>query len=169
MTATVSVGLCGLAGRPNITMNECEAWIMDPRTPVKKFAALLFKLANIRHQVFKQLQREFTEVQTVGGDDKTGTPTPNSFASESMNLSFNNASQISGGLLGSAANADSFVSQMNKEGWFSDFVSPVMQRLVNDDSIAMAKLGPLNINKTVKSGYMYFYIGEPKAAISFGK
>lgn len=49
VTNTVSVGLCGLAGKPNLSMNESEAWIVDPRTPVKKFAALIFKLANIRH------------------------------------------------------------------------------------------------------------------------
>lgn len=48
ITATVSVGLCGLAGKPKISMAEYEAWIMDPRTPIKKFAALLFKLANVR-------------------------------------------------------------------------------------------------------------------------
>ena len=48
ITQSVSVGLCGLAGKPKISMNESEAWIMDPRTPVKKFAALLFKLANVR-------------------------------------------------------------------------------------------------------------------------
>ena len=53
LTTTVSVGLCGLAGRPNITMSESEAWIMDPRTPIKKFAALIFKLASIRNQIFK--------------------------------------------------------------------------------------------------------------------
>lgn len=49
MTATVSIGLCGLAGKPNLSMNESESWIVDPRTPVKKFASLIFKLANIRH------------------------------------------------------------------------------------------------------------------------
>lgn len=169
MTATVSVGLCGLAGRPNITMNESEAWIMDPRTPVKKFAALLFKLANIRGQVFKQLQKEFTEVQTFGGgDDNSNTPTPASFMTDSFNISMN-ASQLSSGLLGSAANADSFIGQINKEGWYSDFVSPVMQRLTMDDSITMAKLGPLNINKTIRSGYMYFYIGEHHSDRSFSK
>ena len=67
LTTTVSVGLCGLAGRPNITMSESEAWIMDPRTPIKKFAALIFKLANIRNQIFKQLQKEFVEIKTIGG------------------------------------------------------------------------------------------------------
>lgn len=63
-------------------------------------------------------------------------------------------------MLGSAANADSFINSINKEGWYSDFVSPVMQQLMIDDSISMVKLGPLNINKTIRSGYMYFYIGE---------
>jgi len=48
ITQNVSIGLCGLAGKPKISMCESEAWIMDPRTPIKKFAALLFKLANVR-------------------------------------------------------------------------------------------------------------------------
>jgi hypothetical protein len=67
ITATVSVGLCGLAGKPKISMAEYEAWIMDPRTPIKKFAALLFKLANVRQQIFRQLQKEFSEVYPIGG------------------------------------------------------------------------------------------------------
>lgn len=67
----MSVGLCGLAGKPNLSMNESEAWIVDPRTPVKKFAALIFKLANIRHQVHKQITKEFNEVHTI-------SKTPNS-------------------------------------------------------------------------------------------
>jgi hypothetical protein len=49
-------------------MNESESWIVDPRTPVKKFASLLFKLANIRHQVFKQIAKEFSDMTTIGGD-----------------------------------------------------------------------------------------------------
>lgn len=48
VTMNISVGLSGLAGKPNLSMNESEQWIMDPRTPVKKFANLLFKLASIR-------------------------------------------------------------------------------------------------------------------------
>ena len=75
MTATVSVGLCGLAGKPNISMNESEAWIMDPRTPIKKFAALLFKLANIRSLVFKKIQKEFLEVNEI---QTTAGQSPNS-------------------------------------------------------------------------------------------
>jgi len=34
-----------------------------------------------------------------------------------------------------------------------------MNRLINDDSERMVKLGPLNINKTVRSGYKYFGLG----------
>ena len=66
ITQDISVGLCGLAGKPRISMSESEAWIMDPRTPIKKFAALLFKLANVRKQIFKQLQKEFKQVSPIG-------------------------------------------------------------------------------------------------------
>ena len=58
LTSTVSVGLCGLAGRPNLSMNESESWITDPRTPCKKFANLLFKLSSIRKQIYKQIAKD---------------------------------------------------------------------------------------------------------------
>ena len=58
LTSTVSIGLCGLAGKPNLSMNESEQWIIDPRTPIKKFANLLFKLASVRQQINKQLVKD---------------------------------------------------------------------------------------------------------------
>ena len=48
--------------------NDSEAWITDPRTPIKKFASLLFKLAHIRKQVFKQIHKEFLDVSKIGGN-----------------------------------------------------------------------------------------------------
>lgn len=72
ITVNVSVGLCGLAGKPKISMAESEAWIMDPRTPIKKFAALLFKLANVRQQVFRQLQKEFLDISPISNTDPSG-------------------------------------------------------------------------------------------------
>ena len=59
LSATVSVGLNGLAGKPNISQCESEGWICDPRTPIKKYSALLFKLAGIRHSLLQQLNKEF--------------------------------------------------------------------------------------------------------------
>ena len=53
---------------------------MDPRTPIKKFAALLFKLANVRQQIFKQLRREFVEVSTIGSGSGSGGKVSNILA-----------------------------------------------------------------------------------------
>ena len=66
LTTTVSVGWSGLAGKPSISSNESDGWIVDPRTPVKKFSALLFKLAGIRHQLLQQLNKEFTQIEIMG-------------------------------------------------------------------------------------------------------
>ena len=60
VSTTVQIGLNGLAGKPEITSNESEGWIIDPRTPIKKFSALLYKLASVRHMLFEQLNREFS-------------------------------------------------------------------------------------------------------------
>ena len=53
LTTTISVGLNGLAGKPGISQSESESWIVDPRTPIKKFSALLFKLAGIRQALLQ--------------------------------------------------------------------------------------------------------------------
>jgi len=107
LTATVSIGLCGLAGKPNLTMNESESWIVDPRTPVKKFASLLFKLANIRHQVFKQISKEFNDMTTIGGEART-VLTP--IAGQSFNTDENSAELSNSQLSNSVLNTSSFVN-----------------------------------------------------------
>ena len=46
-----------------------------------------------------------------------------------------------------STNNDSFISS-NNESWYSDFVSPVMQKMTHDENCRMIKLGPVNISKT---------------------
>ena len=53
LTTTVTIGLNGKAGKPGISQSESESWICDPRTPIKKFSALLFKLAGIRQALLQ--------------------------------------------------------------------------------------------------------------------
>ena len=162
VTATVSVGLCGLAGKPNLSMNESEAWIIDPRTPVKKFAALLFKLANVRNQIFKQITREFNEVATIGGGSTTPGGLSASFTTNEHSGEFNTSmSQLSSSLLlGEPSVNDSFTSTSTHESWYTDFVRPLIHTLVEDESVQLVKLGPLNISKQVRSGYKYLGLGD---------
>lgn len=136
ITTSISVGLCGLAGRPKISLCESEAWIMDPRTPVKKFAALLFKLANVRQQIHRQLNKEFLSVTTLGQSD-TALP--------SQNSSFLSTTE-----------------EGHKDGdqWYYDFVLPLLSRLLNENNLALVKLGPVKIQKKVIGGYKYFFLGE---------
>ena len=166
LTTNVEVGLCGLAGKPKLSMNESEGWIVDPRTPIKKFAALLFKLANVRQQIFKQLQREFVEETTIGSGSggKVSSIAPmdfGSFVSEQtanlMQKASSRAARMSFGF------NDSVVScnlQEQNEIWYTDFVQPCMQRLTKEQNYNQVKLGPLEINKTERSGYTYFYLGS---------
>lgn len=141
VTQTVTIGLCGLAGRPNLSMNESEAWILDPRTPMKKFGALLFKLANIRQQIFKQINREFLEVHTMKGE-QTSTSTPSTVENQDVTFSGFSLASLTPS---TKEESDSYVS-VNKESWYSDFVNPVLNRLF-EDGVTLAKLGPLVINK----------------------
>ena len=79
---------------------------MDPRTPVKKFSALLFKLANVRQQVFKQLQDEFLEVTEIGAAAQS-TP-------EVRRSSFMSSNSGKGD---------------TEEPWYEDFLMPLLERL----------------------------------------
>lgn len=142
LTSNVSVGLSGLAGKPNITMNDSEAWITDPRTPIRKFASLLFKLANIRKLIFKQLAKEFCDVQSIGS-----MGTPDSTPSDDGNL------------LEMSTSFDSFVTGGNDQ-WYVDFISGTMRRLETDEKTKSVKLGPLSISCTARSGYTYFVASE---------
>jgi len=48
----ISIGLSGLAGRPKFeVMGDAEQWITDPRSPIKKFSALLFNLSGMRYKL----------------------------------------------------------------------------------------------------------------------
>ena len=149
---------------------------MDPRTPIKKFAALLFKLANVRQQIFRQLQKEFSEVYPIGGGPTNQSS--HTSGNSSTLASAQAASTVSGpttlgvSAAGSKDNSDdqlsasndSFVS-LNNESLYSDFVNPILDRLTNDEDCNEIKLGTVNIHKTVRCGYQYFYLGETAGAI----
>ena len=55
---------------------------------------------------------------------------------------------------------DSFNSA-NNESWYQDFVAPVINKLANDESCRMVKLGPIFLSKTTNYGYKYFHLGNP--------
>ncbi len=52
---------------------------------------------------------------------------------------------------------------MNKEQWYSDFITPTISRLQDDETVYMIKLGPLNISKTVRCGYTFFQLGDSQS------
>ena len=55
---------------------------------------------------------------------------------------------------------ESFISQGSQESWYTDFVRPQFDKLLQDNNADMIKLGPLNISKTERCGYTYYFLGD---------
>lgn len=55
---------------------------------------------------------------------------------------------------------ESFISQGSQESWYTDFVRPQFDKLLQDNNVDMIKLGPLNISKTERCGYTYYFLGD---------
>ena len=53
---------------------------------------------------------------------------------------------------------------VNNESWYSEFVNPVMHKLMHEKDCKLVKLGPINISKASRCGYNYFYLGMPNSA-----
>ena len=145
LTTSVSIGLSGLAGKPNISSTESEGWIADPRTPVKKYAALLFKLAGIRHQLLQQLNREFNQIEIIDAAWEA-------FDSKSMLTK-----QVRPEFASSAPNRKEKKNHLRKSHgaisprpksfhddslWYTTFVESSIQPLIDGD-IEQVNLGPL--------------------------
>lgn len=52
------------------------------------------------------------------------------------------------------------MSTEHHDSWYNAFVTPTMNQLLQNDSVKMVKLGPINISKTMRSGNVYLGLGD---------